>query len=88
MLGLDNGTSLALIIDSNDFAANVELLPSTGWWERFEECDLSLTVYCTARVELGYSGDRGGFLSRVEVGDFLIREFKCYGMLAEFVLAN
>lgn len=84
MLVLDNGTSLALVINANDLIAELELAAGGGSREGFEEGDFALAIEDAAGVEFGDAGDWGGILGGVEVDYFLSRELECCGMLERF----
>jgi hypothetical protein len=81
LLCLYNTASLAFIIDTNDFAADLECLAGGCRREGFQEGKEPLAVDDAARVEFGDARDGVGGLSGVEVDYFLGGLLECWGKL-------
>lgn len=77
LLGVDDGASLALVVNTDDLVAEDELAASGGWWEWLEEGHGALSVKDAARVELWNIWDWGAALDLVEVDDFLGGGLEC-----------
>lgn len=76
LLGLNDGTGLALVIDSNHLVAQLKLPPSAGWWEGLQDCELALAVNAVAVVQIGNTGDVDGLLACIEISHLLIGELE------------
>jgi hypothetical protein len=81
LLVLDDGTSLAFVVDADDFVAELELAAGGGGREGLEEGDFALAVEDAAGVEFWDIGDGDGVLGGVEVDYFLGCVLECLGML-------
>ena len=77
LLGVDNGTGLALVVDADNLVAELELASRRGWWEWLQELDRALAVKDTAGVELWNIWDRDGTLDLVEVDNLLGGGLEC-----------
>lgn len=70
-LGVNHTAGLALVIDSNYFCSELELLTLRGRGKGLEELDLALAVDDAGWIEFGNAGDLDGFLGGVEV-DYIL----------------
>ena len=57
LLRLNNRTGLALVIDTKDFASDLEFATFTRNGERLEELNLALAIEDVLGVKLGYALD-------------------------------
>jgi hypothetical protein len=80
-LGVHNGSSLALIPDTDNLVAKLELAALRSGREGLQESDLALTIEDPARVELWDIWDSNGCLGGVEVDYFLGCAFECWFLL-------
>lgn len=72
LLGLHDGTSLALVVNSNNFTAELELATLAGDRERLQEGHLALPIDDTTAVKGGHPGNGISALVAEEIHDFLI----------------
>jgi hypothetical protein len=73
LLGLDDRTRLALVINTKDLAPDLELAAFAGDRNRLEEFKLALTIKDMLGVKLGYTIDGFGVRAGVKVDYFLVR---------------
>jgi hypothetical protein len=73
LLGLYDAAGLALVKDTEHLAPDFEFPAVGSNWERLIELNLSLSIYDTARIELGYAGYGDSCRSSVKIDYFLIR---------------
>ena len=71
LLVLNNGTSLALVVDTHDFVAELEFAAGGGGREGLQGGHASLAVEDAAGIEFGDAGDGDGTLGGVEINYFL-----------------
>jgi hypothetical protein len=76
LLGLDDSTGLALIIDTNNSVAQLKFTAGASGRKRLQYCELTLSVDTKAVIEVGHSGDVNSFLAAVEISHFLVGELE------------
>lgn len=77
LLGLDDCTWLALVVNAENPASELECLPLGRRWQRFQEFNLALAIDDSSGVELGYAWYRIRLLSCVKVYHFLCGLLEC-----------
>lgn len=86
LLGLDDRARLALVVDADDFAAQLEGAAGGGGGEGLQEGHETLPVDDAAGVEFGDAGDGGAALRGVEVDYFLRGVLECWSDLLGAVI--
>lgn len=76
LLSLHDGTGLALVIDTNDLIAQLELPSGTRRGQGLQYCDLALAIDAVAVIQIRNTRDLDGLLPRVEIGHLLVSELE------------
>ena len=76
LLGLNDGTGLALVIDSDDFVAQLKLPSGTRRGQWLQDCNLALAIHAMAVIQIGNARDLDGLLARVEISHLLVGELE------------
>jgi hypothetical protein len=76
LLGLNDGTGLALVIHSDDLVAQLKLPSGTRRGQWLQDCNLALAIHSVAVIQVGNTRDLDGLLARVEISHLLVGELE------------
>lgn len=88
LLGLNDGTGLALVIYSDDLVAQLELPSGTRWGQRLQDCNLALAIHAMAVIQVGNTWNFDGLLARVEISHLLVSELEGWSINEKSALSR